>query len=56
MTCMLVQCPYTSAVCMGFGCQYYIVPSSKWYSGKVARLTEFTDDELVEELKRRMKK
>jgi len=55
MTCMLVQCPHTSAVCMGIGCQYYQSDyKSEWYFGKMAKLTEFTDDELVEELKRRL--
>ena len=51
MTCMLVQCPYTSAVCMGIGCQYYQSDyKSEWYFGKMAKLSEFTDNELIEEL------
>jgi uncharacterized protein YodC (DUF2158 family) len=40
---------------MGIGCQYYQSDyKSEWYFGKMAKLTEFTDDELVEELKRRL--
>ena len=45
MTCMLAQCPHTSAVCMGFGCQYYIASYNEYYT-LPNKLSEFTDSQL----------
>jgi hypothetical protein len=42
---------------MGIGCQYYHSDYKReWDFRKMVKLVEFTDDELIEELKRRLKK